>query len=136
MSRLSQMYSQIVSLHHRGQPYQLEFAALIYDAADPFAVRVSFRGGREPLYWNFARELLVDGLTGPAGEGDLVVWPEDDSVVLSLRSQHGCAELVAERGAVERFLDAAEAIVPLGWESGRIDWDGFLGEVLGGGADA
>src|SRR3954464_1882161 len=79
-------------------------AALVYDAADPFAVRVRFGdggqddvqhsaqnapdddGGVEGLAtpappaeggveWLLSRDLLRAGMTGPVGEGDVRLWP-------------------------------------------------------------
>src|SRR3954470_1430321 len=66
-------------------------AALVYDSADPFAVRVRFGdGGADEVdsttydipddddggvEWLLSRDLLRAGLTSPVGEGDVRLWP-------------------------------------------------------------
>ena len=51
-------------------------ASLYYNAEDPYAIRMAFHVGTdEPVEWIFARDLLAVGLEGPAGEGDVQVWP-------------------------------------------------------------
>jgi hypothetical protein len=54
-------------------------ASLHYSADDPYAIRMAFHVGTdEPVEWIFARDLLAVGLGGPAGEGDVQVWPADE----------------------------------------------------------
>ncbi len=53
-------------------------ASMCYSADDPYAIRMAFHvGADEPVEWIFARELLSAGLRGPAGEGDVQVWPSE-----------------------------------------------------------
>lgn len=48
-------------------PVELDFAS-----ADPYAVRLTFDlPGDAPVTWAFGRELLLDGLSRPSGEGDV-----------------------------------------------------------------
>ena len=53
-----------------------------YDAADPWAVAITFRGGSgrstEPVTWAVGRDLLLGGLTDPTGEGDVQLFPSVD----------------------------------------------------------
>ncbi len=57
-----------------GESVVLE-ATLGYHATDPYAVTATFRTEICEVVWTFARELLTQGLTDPAGEGDVHVCP-------------------------------------------------------------
>ncbi|GAA3362487.1 hypothetical protein GCM10017744_053400 [Streptomyces antimycoticus] len=49
---------------------------LSYDSSDPYAVEITFHlPGDAPVSWAFARELLLDGLSRPTGEGDVRIAP-------------------------------------------------------------
>ncbi|MBH5335897.1 SsgA family sporulation/cell division regulator [Streptomyces pactum] len=49
---------------------------LAYDSNDPYAVEITFHlPGDAPVTWAFARELLLDGLSRPSGEGDVHIAP-------------------------------------------------------------
>ena len=50
-------------------------ADLVFDPADPYAVTMVFRTGVQEVLWTFGRELLVEGLYEPTGDGDVHVWP-------------------------------------------------------------
>src|SRR6478736_4377323 len=50
-------------------------ADLVFDPADPYAVTMVFRTGVQEVLWTFGRELLVEGLFEPTGDGDVHVWP-------------------------------------------------------------
>lgn len=44
-------------------------ARLTYRTDDPYAVHIAFHIGSDtPVKWNFARELLVEGVFRPSGE--------------------------------------------------------------------
>ena len=71
-------------------------AELYYDAADPYAVTLVLTGPTEPVVWVFGRDLLLDGLGEPTGDGDVHVWPSLDSygravVLLELCPPSGAA---------------------------------------------
>ena len=107
-----------------------------YDAEDPFAVAITFPVGAGVLRWELARFLLAQGVTDPAGEGDICLWPHvtDEGravVVLSLHSTHG--ELVGEvrTNQLYRFLTRTLAMVPLGTESEWLDVDAVVAMLLG-----
>jgi hypothetical protein len=93
---------------------------LVYDSADPWAVRLLV-AGRE---WLFARDLLASGCNEPAGDGDVQVRPDTGGdlsrLVVALSSPTGAAEVAVPRGDVESFLDTAEELVPAGRE--HLDW--------------
>jgi hypothetical protein len=103
-----------------------------YDPADPWAVCITFRGPKEQVNWLVARELLIRGLTDPAGEGDIQLWPSIDdggraTVVMELRSPDG--HLVTELRTHElyRFLTRTQAMVPTGTET--MDLDGLVDAI-------
>ena len=141
-------------------------AALVYDSADPFAVRVRFGdGGRddsvldgstldgpalddtdldEPdedggVEWLLSRDLLRAGLTSPAGEGDVRLWPARgglDVLFLQLRAPSGEALFELSGAVVGDFLRETELLVPAGAESDLLQVDDELTALLqGGGTD-
>jgi hypothetical protein len=110
-------------------------ASLRYDPADPYAIQVLFSAestGGEAVSWSFARELLVTGLDGPAGIGDVRVWPRDDLVALALSSPDGTALFEIPRGVLVRFLHRTCVLVPRGRETAYLDLDGTVARLLAG----
>ena len=114
-----------------------------YDAADPWAVHITFRGssGRstEPVTWAVGRDLLLRGLTDPSGEGDVQLFPSVDeggraAVVMELRSPDGRLVTQMRSSDLYRFLSRTLAVVPLGTEA--VDLDGLVAELVGGQAPA
>lgn len=112
-------------------------ADLSYTHSDPYAVRVAFHtGGAETVEWTFARSLLTDGVTHPAGDGDVQVWPASGGtqpmVCLSLSSPSGRALFEAPLTRVVEFLTETYALVPTGCESDFVDVDAELSNLLEG----
>lgn len=111
-------------------------AELRFDSREPYAVTISFEAtGDEPVEWLLARELLAEGLRGPAGEGDIRLRPatEDPAAVLvDLRGRHGWMELVAPRGELVGFLACAHVLVPPGREGCWLGLDENLDLLLAG----
>ncbi len=109
-------------------------ATLTYAAAEPFAVTAVFRTSEGAVSWVFGRDLLEEGLTAPAGEGDVAVWPsvaQDRRVVcLSLVSPSGSALLQADHAQVRQFLDSSLREVPRGTEADHLDLDAGLAALL------
>ena len=110
-------------------------ASLYYNADDPYAIRMAFHVGTdEPVEWIFARDLLAVGLEGPAGEGDVQVWPADEHgrelLNIALSSPFGEAHFEAPAEAIANFLDRTFRIVPMGKESQAIDIDAELNGLL------
>ena len=110
-------------------------AALGYDPADPFAVTLTFVTVGGDVVWTFARDLLARGLSGPAGEGDVHIWPCVDAdggatVIIELCSPDG--ELVAQAGTrdIYQFLGRSLAAVPAGTETDGIDLDQLIDRLL------
>lgn len=108
--------------------------SLRYSARDPYAVRAVFRGDDLEVEWVFARDLLSVGLSRPAGDGDVHVWPcwesGQDTVLISLSSPDGKAVLEAEARDVQAFLQRTAHVVPLGDEALFLDVDAELSRLL------
>ncbi len=113
-------------------------ADLAYDVTDPYAVQVSFHTGSgtssDVVQWTFARQLLSDGVSVPAGEGDVQVWPSSaggQSVVcLSLSSPSGRALFEVPLADLVEFLGRTYQAVPTGSESQYVDVDAELALLL------
>ena len=109
--------------------------ALRYAARDPYAVVVAFRGDDVSVEWVFARDLLLSGLHGPCGEGDVHIWPGghggSDSVFISLSSPDGRAVLEARRDDLSDFLERTTRLVPPGFENRFVDLDVEISHLLG-----
>ncbi len=107
-----------------------------YETRDPFAVRMTFHlPGDAPVTWTFGRELLVDGINEPAGEGDVRIEPAcpDELSDVSIRLRVGVDQAVFRASAppLVAFLDRTDRLVPLGQESTLGDFDDDLDEALG-----
>lgn len=114
-------------------------AGLHYCAEDPYAVKVSFHVGTdEPVEWTFGRDLLCDGIEGPAGQGDVRVSPlmdpvdvtEDETLTIEISSPYGHARFEAPVLEVAEFLCRTYELVPEGDESLHLDMDDELTELL------
>jgi len=110
-------------------------ASLYYSGQDPYAIRMAFHVGTdEPVEWIFARDLLSGGLEGPAGEGDVQVWPDDeaDSAVLNIAlcSPFGQAHFEAPLAETSEFLKRTYEVISAGHESEFIDLDTELDALL------
>ena len=114
-------------------------ADLGYDVTDPYAVQVSFHtgsgaAGSEVVQWTFARQLLSDGVTVPAGEGDVQVWPSSSGgqsvVCISLSSPSGRALFEVPLSDLVEFLSRTYQAVPTGAESDHVDVDAELALLL------
>ncbi|HEY1618354.1 MAG TPA: SsgA family sporulation/cell division regulator [Streptosporangiaceae bacterium] len=110
-------------------------ASLCYSADDPYAIRMSFHvGADEPVEWIFARELLAAGLDGPAGEGDVQVWPSNERgrpvLNLALSSPFGEAHFEAPRETTAGFLTRTFDMISAGREGEFLDVDTELDELL------
>lgn len=114
-------------------------AELRYDVTDPYAVRLSIGAPLAPAVdWVFARSLLVEGLSRPAGIGDVVLLPrhrcDPVSVRILLRSRAGAALLTVPALAVMDFLRRSDALVPPGTEHHHIEVDRAIDRLAADGA--
>ncbi|HZR50859.1 MAG TPA: SsgA family sporulation/cell division regulator [Streptosporangiaceae bacterium] len=117
-------------------------ASLYYSGSDPYAIRMAFHVGTdEPVEWIFARDLLSAGIESRQGEGDVQVWPSEpadaeeggsDDIVLNieLSSPFGQAHFEAPAEAMAAFLKRTYSVVPAGKESGFVDIESELNDLL------
>jgi hypothetical protein len=121
-------------------------ALLTYEAADPFAVRITFgdsatgpEAADDGVAWLVGRDLLRVGLDRPAGDGDVRIWPASataDVLFLHLRAPSGEALFELSRATLSAFLRETEVLVPAGSEAAALDHDDELAALLSnGGAD-
>ncbi|GJF33269.1 sporulation protein SsgA [Kitasatospora sp. NE20-6] len=95
---------------------------LRYDSDDPYAVVLEFPdpaadepgGGDAPVRWRVSRDLLLDGLAGPAGAGDIRLAPRDGRYTeVEFHNRNGSALVQVETTELRAFLGAtADAVRP------------------------
>jgi hypothetical protein len=110
-------------------------ALLAYRSDDPYAVHITFHLGSEsPVHWTFARDLLVEGVYRPCGQGDVRARPGKargrNVICLSLRSPDGDALLHAPAMAVAAWLERTLRAVPPGSEGDQFDSEDELCALL------
>ena len=110
-------------------------ADLVFDPADPYAVTMVFRTGVQEVLWTFGRELLVEGLYEPTGDGDVHVSPALSltgraMVSIELSSPDGHLVLQAPSSDIHDFLARSAAVVAPGTESDYFDVDLLINQVL------
>lgn len=108
---------------------------LRYETCDPYAVRLTFHlPGDAPVTWAFGRELLVDGVGRPCGEGDVRVSPAGSETLgdVLIRLQVGADQALFRSSVAPlvTFLDRTDKLVPLGQEGALADFDAHLDEAL------
>jgi hypothetical protein len=112
-------------------------ATLRYGSTDPLAVHVDFPpevslDGQE-VTWTFARVLLEEGLRGPAGGGDVHIWPCGRSTtVVEFHSPYGLALLQFDTPALREFLLRTYAVVGAGQEDLGAAVEQGLSALFGG----
>jgi hypothetical protein len=104
---------------------------------DPFAVELRFLvDGDQWVTWTFARSLLEEGISNPAGEGDVQIWPGtregERCIFLHTRSPHGAATFLISLTTAVEFLLSTYALVPSGTESDHLDLDAEIAELRAG----
>ena len=114
-------------------------ARLFYSHEDPYALSIAFEVGLDkPVEWILARDLLAMGIEGREGLGDVTVWPSANSesgtpgsvLHIELSSPLGQAHFEASAREISDFLRRTYQIVPPGEESGHIDVDAELNDLL------
>lgn len=108
---------------------------LRYETCDPYAVRLTFHlPGDAPVTWAFGRELLIDGVGRPCGDGDVRIAPAEVDTLgeVLIRLQVGVDQALFRSSAAPliAFLDRTDKLVPLGQEGAHADFDAHLEEAL------
>ncbi|MFJ9848180.1 SsgA family sporulation/cell division regulator [Streptomyces sp. NPDC101150] len=111
-------------------------AVLQYRPADPLAVRISFPPeislDGAAVDWAFARELLDEGLRGPAGRGDVRIRPYGrDRTVMEFHADEGVAMVQMKTADLRLFLARSYAAVPAGQEGAQSAVERGLAELFG-----
>ncbi len=107
-------------------------AELNFHSRDPFAIRIVFSVDSAPsVEWVFSRELLIDGINGPAGTGDVQIFPCPAGIVFELSSPNGRARLLTDAEAISNFAQETLELVPLGAESRYFDLDREIALLAG-----
>ncbi|MCP3754668.1 SsgA family sporulation/cell division regulator [Streptomyces sp. TBY4] len=107
-----------------------------YRSDSPFEVSMTFFHGRTPLRsWVFARDLLLDGRTAFAGEGDVFVWPDEEDgtdrrICIALSSPDGECLLAVAESDVDLWCRRMTDHVPRGSEARHFDMDEKLRQLL------
>lgn len=108
---------------------------LYYDPRDPYAVTAVFLTGHHRVRWTFGRDLLIEGLYEPAGDGDVHVWPCLDPdgravVIIELCSPDGEALVQARTGDLSEFVRRIGRAVRPGTESDHLNVDAAIDAIL------
>ena len=131
MSRDLVQQDMFTVLHGQPAPVVTRWSYSVYD---PFAVSLAVRTRHDRwVEWLVGRELVVVGLDGPTGEGDVRMRPLTvqgyDIVEIEIRSHDGRAVLEVDRELLRSFVDATLEMVALGAEAERIDLDGEIARI-------
>lgn len=111
-------------------------AELSWRIADPYVVRMMFETGnpdRPEVLWVLSRELLAEGLTRPAGVGDVRIMPDAahrGTLLLRLSAPLGQVTFRMDTWELADFLDATFAVVPLGEELLWVPLDAEIAALL------
>jgi hypothetical protein len=111
-------------------PLETEFA---YDPRDPFAVSATFMTVAGQVRWTFSRDLLINGLEEPTGDGDVHVWPclDNDAnpvIIIELCSPDGEALVQARTSDITSFVERMRSAVAPGAET--LDVDSAIAAIL------
>ena len=110
-------------------------ASFHYDPADPFAVTMVVDSISGPVRWTFARELILNGMYEPTGDGDVHVWPclDNDAhsvVMIELCSPDGEALVQARTAEITSFVERMTAAVAPGSEATHLDIDSAIAAIF------
>lgn len=105
-----------------------------YQVGDPYAVTLAVRVEHNHwIEWLLARELLVEAMDGPVGEGDIRMTPRIalgyDIVEIEIRSTDGRAVLEVDHDLLRRFVDSTTELVPMGTENDHVDLDEEIARI-------
>ena len=108
---------------------------LTYDPADPLAVSATFSTVAGRVRWTFGRDLLIEGLVEPVGDGDVHVWPCVDNdgnsvVIIELCSPDGEALVQGRTADITSFVERMTRAVAHGAESSLVDVDSAIAAIF------
>ncbi|WP_428957151.1 SsgA family sporulation/cell division regulator [Streptomyces sp. cg35] len=115
-------------------PLRAEFR---FDPDAPMIISATFAHGRgSSVTWHINRELLRQGLYEECGDGDVQMWPtrfDEERTWLMLESRDASAVFELPVPTMAEWIESTYQAVPAEAESGLLDWDGFLEDLLGSG---
>ncbi|MBA0124709.1 SsgA family sporulation/cell division regulator [Haloechinothrix sp. YIM 98757] len=122
---------RFINLHSEHTPVLSRWS---YHPEEPFSITVAFQTGVDQwVEWVFARDLLMAGVVGPAGIGDVRFIPFDDGderlLLLQIESDQGRASWFLDRREAEEFLEVTLEEVPAGSEEQYFDVDKLIEEI-------
>ncbi len=128
---------QDIALHcddELGRPMAF-IATFAYDELDPYAVAITFHVPAGDVPWVVARSLLQQGLTDPAGAGDIRLWPavDDDGsalVRMAFHSPEGRLQVAVRSRELLAFLCHTWCLVRSGAEPEQFDLDELVSSLL------
>jgi len=125
------IHAELVALYDGTTPVRSRWS---YRADHPYTVTAAFQTDRDRwVEWAFSRDLLVEGLDGPSGLGDVRMHPEAERglnmLVVEIESPEGYAVLELDHDGVASFLEATAGVVPLGEEEAHFDVDALIEEL-------
>ena len=95
-----------------------------YGKRNPFSLYFTFVDVH-PVTWQLDREMVRDGLSFVAGEGDVRITPGGMTVGFHLSSPHGDSIAVFQRDDIVEALRQSAKTVPFGHEADLLDWSGI-----------
>lgn len=127
----SVVHDMFALLHQAAAPVATRWT---YHTADPYAVLLEIQTRKSRwVEWAIGRDLLVAGLTEPAGLGDVRLRPmrteEWDVILIEIRSPDGHAILEVDRDLLERFVNSTVELVAQGTEMGTVDMDAEIAKL-------
>ena len=110
---------------------------LSYDPADPLAVSATFSTVAGRVRRTFGRDLLIEGLVEPVGDGDVHVWPCVDNngnsvVIIELCSPDGEALVQGRTAEITAFVERMTRSVAPGAEAALLDVDAAVAAIFAG----
>ena len=108
---------------------------LSYDPADPLAVSATFSTVAGRVRWTFGRDLLIEGLVEPVGDGDVHVWPCMDNdgnsvVIIELCSPDGEALVQGRTADITAFVERMTRSVAPGAEASLLNVDAAIAAIF------
>ncbi|MEU5918691.1 SsgA family sporulation/cell division regulator [Streptomyces sp. NPDC004288] len=99
-----------------------------YSSRDPFALSILFHlPGDAPVLWRIDREMLLAGVFGATGDGEVRVTPAPGGMLhLRLGVAGHCALVRCGQEQLARLVRDTFRLVPQGTEERHIDWQPLL----------